>query len=793
VPTGGTTNQYLIKLSNADYDFGWGTPAAGIAWPLYAPDGTFSAPSYSFQNSQTTGIFRDGADAIGFSTNGLSRWRINASGHFVAPADNTYDIGAAGATRPRNIYAAGAHIGNGAVPTGGTSGQVLSKSSATDYALSWTTPFSQATADARYLQLSGGAMTGPITGSGTVPTGGTAGQVLSKIDATNYNLQWTTPATGVSWPLLAPTGAVGAPSYSFSADATTGLYYSAGVAISVAGANKLQIQSATSFLSTNLFFTPDNSFDIGATGASRPRDLFLSRNATITGTSTLVGNVTLSPGMAGFGATPSTSSAIFVGHTVLVGTTQNGIDIAPVFTSAATVAGNALRVQAKTAAASFTMANGYAVNVLTPSVGAGATVTTLYGINVANQGASGVTNAYGLYVNAQSGASTTNIGLYNAGTSQLQGNVGIGTAPQSDALYVQGTTQLRSPIGINTPPPTNPLWFDINGFTKLGYVGIGTTPPTDYSVAVQIGGTLSGSVVNGGNQLGINVITTYGTGATSSVKAIQAKVGTQSGAYTTPTAGVLWVDTPSIGAGNSVTNLYGLYVTNQGVSSVTNAYGIYINSQSGASSTNIGLYNGGTTQVMAALGIGAAPFVNTALTITPTFMQTASQSALFCSPTFSSATTTMGQVIVSQLGTAATTFTMTNGYGFFAAAPSLGAGSSINTLTGVYVQNQGRSGITNAYGLFIEAQSGASTSNIGLYINGPTGTGAWSIYVNGGSVLLGASGLPNSSATGHVSLPGMAGTPTGTPSTAGVPIVFDYTQSRLWAYYSSAWHYVQFT
>jgi hypothetical protein len=38
--------------------------------------------------------------------------------------------------------------------------------------------------------------TGPA-GPG-VPTGGTAGQVLSKIDATNYNTQWTTPSTGGS-------------------------------------------------------------------------------------------------------------------------------------------------------------------------------------------------------------------------------------------------------------------------------------------------------------------------------------------------------------------------------------------------------------------------------------------------------------------------------------------------------------------------------------------------------------------------------------------------------------------
>lgn len=31
-----------------------------------------------------------------------------------------------------------------------------------------------------------------------VPTGGSAGQVLSKIDGTNFNTQWVTPSTGVT-------------------------------------------------------------------------------------------------------------------------------------------------------------------------------------------------------------------------------------------------------------------------------------------------------------------------------------------------------------------------------------------------------------------------------------------------------------------------------------------------------------------------------------------------------------------------------------------------------------------
>ena len=44
------------------------------------------------------------AGTLTFRTIGTSRWTVDASGHFVAATDNTYDIGASGATRPRSIY-----------------------------------------------------------------------------------------------------------------------------------------------------------------------------------------------------------------------------------------------------------------------------------------------------------------------------------------------------------------------------------------------------------------------------------------------------------------------------------------------------------------------------------------------------------------------------------------------------------------------------------------------------------------------------------------------------------------
>lgn len=45
--------------------------------------------------------------SLSFYTQAGDSWDMSTAGHFIANADNTYDIGAAGATRPRNVYIAG--------------------------------------------------------------------------------------------------------------------------------------------------------------------------------------------------------------------------------------------------------------------------------------------------------------------------------------------------------------------------------------------------------------------------------------------------------------------------------------------------------------------------------------------------------------------------------------------------------------------------------------------------------------------------------------------------------------
>lgn len=41
---------------------------------------------------------------LALRTNNAARWQVTSAGHFLGQTDNTYDIGASAATRPRNLY-----------------------------------------------------------------------------------------------------------------------------------------------------------------------------------------------------------------------------------------------------------------------------------------------------------------------------------------------------------------------------------------------------------------------------------------------------------------------------------------------------------------------------------------------------------------------------------------------------------------------------------------------------------------------------------------------------------------
>ena len=126
VPDGGTTGQVLSKASGTDYDLEWVTPSGGDVTDVQV-DGTSIVDSDGIAVLETVTELRDGLmtavdkqklDGVesGAEVNVQSDWN---------EADSTSDAYIANKPAIHNV------------PSGGSSGQVLSKASGTDYDLAW--------------------------------------------------------------------------------------------------------------------------------------------------------------------------------------------------------------------------------------------------------------------------------------------------------------------------------------------------------------------------------------------------------------------------------------------------------------------------------------------------------------------------------------------------------------------------------------------------------------------------------------------------------------------------------
>lgn len=100
------TNAQTLRVYNT-YTDGSNYERGFIDWSSEA--NTLRIGSEAAGTGTKRGVVFQGA-AIAFRPligSNTTAWQFNTSGHLVTIADNTYDIGASGATRPRNIYAAG--------------------------------------------------------------------------------------------------------------------------------------------------------------------------------------------------------------------------------------------------------------------------------------------------------------------------------------------------------------------------------------------------------------------------------------------------------------------------------------------------------------------------------------------------------------------------------------------------------------------------------------------------------------------------------------------------------------
>jgi hypothetical protein len=113
-----------------------------------------------------------------------------------------------------------------------------------------------------------------------------------------------------------------------------------------------------------------------------------------TGNETITaGNLNLSNGVVGIGSSAASIQGIRMLQTLTGGVSQTGILVNPTFDSGATTLGYGINVGVISAAAAFTMATGAGVHIGAPTIGAGSSITTLYGLKIENQTGGGTNYA----------------------------------------------------------------------------------------------------------------------------------------------------------------------------------------------------------------------------------------------------------------------------------------------------------------------------------------------------------------------------------------------------------------
>lgn len=179
-----------------------------------------------------------GGAALRFQTNNTIRWNVDSSGHLTAEADNTYDIGASAATRPRNIYAGTSVVAAAAFQVG--AGNAILFSGTT-------------------LQ---------IGNSGNWSSG------MGLYAGTTLVSSLTTTAFTNAVPFVAPVGSAGAPSYTWTGDLNTG-WYRAGaddMRASSGGADVMRIAASDSIIITAAGKLQWGSSGVGSADLSLVRD-----------------------------------------------------------------------------------------------------------------------------------------------------------------------------------------------------------------------------------------------------------------------------------------------------------------------------------------------------------------------------------------------------------------------------------------------------------------------------------------------------------------------------------------
>jgi hypothetical protein len=464
-------------------------------------------------------------------------------------------------------------------------------------------------------------------------------------------------------------------------------------------------------------------------------------NGTITGT-----YQTFSPTFTGSG----------IGVLLQFSPTFSNTGAARVINSSPTISGTGVTtlvgVQAGlTLAASASMTNYYGLDVTPPSLGASATITgNAYGVYVSAIATTGIANAYGIF---QAGASDLNT---FAGSTTFSGvayftnasgaAVAASTAATSSNNYASPSFAWNSNFWTGSASSVDQWYFGTslgtgsNPTSTLTLSHAGSTGAATFTVTSALTATgaftntssysanfnLTTSSVGQQAAIGItnvcsNAAAGYGVAArvtTTTTNPLLAvfygQILTATGAGTTTQANGLYIDSPSLASGSTVTTLIGIDIQPQFVSGkTTTAYGIY---QSGSSDLN--QFSGVTTFSGTVTSSPTLAANGNAITVTPNVTNTTSGGTtvgINVQGTVNSTGTAVYDSIFSQVIMGASKTLSSYAAGLSVGSPVIGSGATVPTMYGLYIAAQAATGITGtAYGI---NQAGASDQN---FFNGTT-------------------------------------------------------------------------
>lgn len=293
------------------------------------------------------------------------------------------------------------------------------------------------------------------------------------------------------------------------------------------------------------------------------------------------------------------------------------------------------------------------------------------------------------------------------------------------------------------------------GFIYLGARGTNATSDLAY---VELRGSRQNST--SGNFLSEFIVKVTNAGGTAvTIATLQPDnpsliVGTDPGqpfAATIRTTGACFYSYQSSGMhtirGESANNHSWIYLFANKASGTTEYARLYLDAQNGTYAGQVTVYGSGMevgtstahtlllyTNGVGRLSINSSGHVNisqtlgvlsgqndsVAIRISGTIPGTSTSAAgVFAGITFNSSQTVFGAGFQTTVQTAASAFTINDLVGVYVGSAVKGSGSSI----------------TNLYGMYVKTQGQGSTSNIGLYLEDPTGSGAITIYAQSGANL----------------------------------------------------------